>query len=230
MKNLSNELQKDNNLKNQFEFDFRVNHLKKMLGNNPDSHIWFIEMETMLPKYDIVTPERVIGFVTQCAHESGNFRVLEENLNYSADALNRVFSRYFGDPPKRNAGEYARNPKKIANYVYMDEFRTKAGALGNIQPGDGWLFRGRGLKQLTGRNNYTAFGKTVNMSAEEAAEYVGTKKGALESACWFWNTNNCNAFADNRDVEGLTRRINGGTIGLKDRIFRWEQAIKLLRV
>jgi putative chitinase len=156
-----------------------------------------------------------------------DFTALEENLNYSQQALERVFSRYFG-AGKRNAEEYARNPEKIANYVYMDEFRSKAGALGNVQPGDGWKFRGRGLKQLTGRNNYARFAKDYDMTADEAAEWIETKDGALASALWFWNTNNLNPVADGGDVRALTKRINGGDIGLDDRQHRYNVAMQAL--
>jgi putative chitinase len=210
-----------------FNFNFTVEMTRTLLKGNPDADEWHTAMTEVLPMWEINTVERVAGFIAQCAHESNNFRTLEENLNYSADALNRVFGRYFGPAPKRNAAEYARNPEKIANYVYMDQFRSKAGQMGNIQPGDGWRFRGRGLKQLTGRNNYTNFGKTVNMTAEQAAEYVATKKGAIDSACWFWDTAKCNTFADARDIVGLSKRINGGTIGLEDRQRRWNQALQV---
>ena len=210
-----------------FSFVFTKEQLATLLNNNPETEEWFEAMAEILPKYDITTVERVAGFVAQCAHESNNFRSLEENLNYSEDALNSVFGRYFG-PGKRDASEYARNPEKIANYVYMDEYRSARGALGNTEPGDGWRFRGRGLKQLTGRNNYAAFGETVGMSAEEAVEYVKTKPGALESACWFWDKANCNKFADEKDIVGMSKRINGGTIGLEDRKRRWEQALNVL--
>ena len=201
--------------------------LAELINNNPDSDKWFDALVDILPKYDITTEERIAGFIAQCAHESGDFRRLEENLNYSEKALNSVFGRYFGEG-KRDAAEYARNPEKIANYVYQDEFRSKRGQMGNVEEGDGWRFRGRGLKQLTGRNNYTAFGKTVGMSAEEAAEYVATEKGAVESACWFWDTMKLNALADNQDIVAMTKKINGGTIGLEDRTARWEKALALL--
>jgi putative chitinase len=194
-------------------------------NKNPDE--WYENVVDMFKKYDITTPLRIAGFMAQCAHESADFTALEENLNYSENALNSVFGRYFG-PDKRNAAEYARQPEKIANYVYMDEFRSKQGAMGNTKPGDGWRFRGRGIKQLTGRNNYTAFGKSVGMTAEEAAEYVATPKGALESACWFWATNNIDRFADADDIVGMTKRINGGTIGLDDRKMRYERAKNIL--
>jgi putative chitinase len=206
-----------------------VDQLAAMIPSNKAAAAkWHKAMVEILPKYEINTANRIAGFIAQCGHESGDFRIMEENLNYSAKALNAVFGRYFGPAPKRNADEYARNPEKIANYVYMDEFRSKAGQMGNTKAGDGYLFRGRGLKQLTGRNNYTAFGKFVGMTAEEAAEYVATEKGAIESACWFWDTAGCNKFADAGDIVGLSKRINGGTIGLEDRTRRWNEALAIL--
>jgi len=198
-----------------------------MIPKNKESKEWYDIAVDMFKKYDITTPLRIAGFMAQCAHESADFTALEENLNYREETLNKIFPRYFG-AGKRNAAEYAKNPEKIANYVYMDEFRSKQGAMGNTQAGDGWRFRGRGIKQLTGRNNYTAFAKTVDMSAEEAAAYLETKKGAFESACWFWKTNNIASFADKDDIVGMTKRINGGTIGLDDRQSRYNRAKALL--
>lgn len=198
-----------------------------MIPKNRDAEAWYEAAVPMFEQYEINTPNRIAGFMAQCAHESLDFTRLEENLNYSEKALNSVFGRYFGKG-KRDAAEYARNPEAIANYVYQDEYRSKRGALGNTEPGDGWLFRGRGIKQLTGRNNYAAFGATVGMSAEEAAEYVATPKGAMESACWFWSTNRLDRHADKGDNVGLTKAINGGTIGLDDRNRRWEEALAIL--
>ena len=198
-----------------------------MIPKNKDPESWYEAATELFETYEINTPNRIAGFMAQCAHESLDFTRLEENLNYSEKALNAVFGRYFGKG-KRDAAEYARKPEKIANYVYQDEFRSKRGAMGNVNDGDGWLFRGRGIKQLTGRNNYTAFGKTVGMSAEEAAEYVATPKGAIESACWFWKTNKLDKWADKGDNVGLTKKINGGTIGLDDRNRRWEEALAIL--
>lgn len=191
-----------------------------MIAKNKNPGPWYEAAQSLFEKYEINTPNRIAAFMAQCGHESADFTMLEENLNYSEDSLNKVFGRYFGEG-KRNAKEYARNPEKIANYVYQDEFRSKQGAMGNVNPGDGWKFRGRGIKQLTGRNNYTAFGKSVGMSADEAADYVATPKGAFESACWFWATNKLDKFADADDNLGLTKKINGGTIGLEDRNKRY---------
>jgi len=199
-----------------------------MIPTNREAAEWYKIAVDMFKKYDIITNNRIAGFMAQCAHESMDFTALEENLNYSEKALLSVFGRYFGKSPKRNAATYARKPEMIANYVYQDEFRTKKGAMGNTQPGDGWRFRGRGIKQLTGRNNYTTFAKSVGMTAGQAAEYLETKKGAFESACWFWKTNNIASYADRGDIVGMTKRINGGTIGLDDRTKRWNAALTIL--
>lgn len=208
-------------------FELKKEHLAALIPGNKDVDAWHAALVEVMPKYGINTERRAAHFISQCAHESGNFRTLEENLNYSEKALNAVFGRYFGAAPKRNAAEYARNPEKIANYVYQDEFRSKGGQMGNVKEGDGWLFRGRGLKQLTGRNNYTGFGKSIGMTAEEAAEYVATPKGAVESACWFWDTNKLNTIADTDDVVKMTKRINGGNIGLADRQARYKKAMEV---
>lgn len=207
-------------------FEFKEEHLAAMIPTNKKVAMWHKAMLEIFPKYEINTPNRIAGFVAQCAHESTNFTALEENLNYSEAQLLKTFGRYFGPAPKRNAKEYARKPEMIANYVYMDEFRVSK--MGNVKPGDGWLFRGRGLKQLTGRENYTNFGKSIGMTAEEAAVYVATEKGAIESACWFWNRNKLNAVADADDIVKMTKIINGGDIGLADRKSRYEAAKKIL--
>ena len=204
-----------------------VDQLRAMIPTNKEVDAWCEELNKALPKYGITTPERIAGFTSQCAHESGDFNQLRENLNYSQQSLERVFPRYFG-PGKRNAAEYARNPEKIANYVYMDEFRTSK--LGNTQPGDGAKFIGRGLKQLTGRDNYSRFAKDYDMTAEQAAEWLETKEGALASALWFWNTKNLNEVADAEpgDVVRITKIINGGNIGLADRKQRYDKAMAIL--
>jgi len=206
-------------------FELQKEHLAALIPGNKDVDAWHAALVDVLPKYGITTERRMAHFISQCAHESNNFRSLEENLNYSEKSLNAVFGRYFGSAPKRNAAEYARNPEKIANYVYMDEFRKYK--MGNVNEGDGWLFRGRGLKQLTGRENYTRFSKTVGMTAEEGAVYVATPKGAVESACWFWDANNLNTIADTDDVVKMTKKINGGNIGLEDRQQRYTKAMQV---
>ena len=206
-------------------FELKKEHLAAMIPGNQDVDAWHSALVDVLPKYGINTERRMAHFVSQCAHESNNFRSLEENLNYSEKSLLAVFGRYFGAAPKASAAEYARNPEMIANRVYNDEFRKYK--MGNTKSGDGWLFRGRGLKQLTGRDNYTRFGKSVNMTAEAAAAYVATPKGAVESACWFWGANNLNDIADTDDVTKMTKKINGGNIGLADRQARYKKAMEV---
>jgi putative chitinase len=201
--------------------------LAAMIPTNKEVGAWCDALNEMLPKYEITTPKRIAGFVAQCAHESSDFRVLEEGLSYKEETLLRVFPRYFG-LGKANPAEYARNPQKLANYVYMDKNRSAAGALGNIFENDGYAMRGKGLKQVTGRANHTAFGKTVGLTAEEAAEYLLTKKGALESALWFWGSRSLNEVADTGDQVRLTKIINGGDIGLSDRQARYAKAMAVL--
>ena len=207
-----------------FDFDFTKQHLAEIISADADD--WYDALCDLLPKYGITTERRVAHFLSQCAHESAGFKRLEENLNYSAKALRAVFGRYFGDAPKADADEYARNPEMIANRVYNDTYRKYK--MGNTEEGDGYRFRGRGLKQLTGRDNYTRFGKTVDMTAEEAAEYVATPAGAIESACWFWDANNLNDIADTDNVVKMTKKINGGNIGLEDRQKRYTHAMQVL--
>ena len=204
-----------------------VDQLRAMLPTNKEVEEWCAALNEMLPKYGITTDKRIAGFISQCAHESMDFRVLEEALSYKSETLLRVFPRYFG-PGKENPDEYARNPQKLANYVYMDKNRSKGGALGNVKENDGWAMRGKGLKQVTGRANHEAFGKTVGMTAEEAAEYLLTKKGALESALWFWGSRNLNEVSDTGDQVRLTKIINGGDIGLADRQARYAKAMAAL--
>ena len=201
--------------------------LAAMIPTNKEVGEWCAALNEMLPKYGITTDKRIAAFVSQCAHESMDFRVLEEALSYKTETLLKVFPRYFG-PGKENPDEYARNPQKLANYVYMDKNRSKGGALGNVKENDGWAMRGKGLKQVTGRANHEAFGKTVGMTAEEAAAYLLTKKGALESALWFWGSRNLNEVADTADVTRLTKIINGGDIGLADRQQRFAKAMAAL--
>lgn len=201
-------------------FNLTLEHVQALLKGNKEVEAWHKAMVKVFPKYSIDTPERIAGFVAQCGHESLNFTVLEENLNYRAETLDKIFPKYFVKAG-RNAAEYAKQPEKIANIVY-------GGRMGNTQPGDGYKFRGRGIIQLTGRDNYTAFGKTLNKSAEEVISYIASKEGALESACWYWNSRNINKAADHNDIVTMTKLINGGTIGLEDRKKHYEHALAVL--
>jgi putative chitinase len=198
--------------------------LAQLLPKNQYLDDWFVALSKLLPQYQIDTPKRIAAFVAQCSHESAGFTALQENLNYSAGTLRRIFPRYF--PTDEMAQEYVSLPNKqeaIANLVY-------ASRMGNGDPesGDGYRFRGRGLIQLTGRDNYTFFAGSLGISVEEASTYLETFEGAAQSACWFWETNGLNQWADEGDILTLTKRINGGTIGLEDRIKHYEHAISIL--
>jgi len=171
------------------DFDFKIEHVETILHRD-DAHEWYDAMVEMLPKYQIDTPKRVAGFIAQTAHESASYKTITENLNYSAKALNAIFGKYFHRAGV-DAQKYHRQPRKIANRIYANRMDN-----GDTESGDGWTFRGGGILQLTGRYNYTQFGKTVGMSAEEATDYVRTPKGAIESACWFWTANNINKYCD----------------------------------
>ena len=207
--------------KHHFKFDFNKEDVRELLNYSREADAWYDTMCDILPLWDITTIERVAGFIAQCGHESNNFTVLSENLNYSAARLDVVFhSRFSG--AGRDPKNYHRQPEKIANLVYANRIGN-----GSVESGDGWKFRGGGLIQLTGRDNYTRFGKVMKMSAEEATNYVRTKRGAIDSACWFWDTNNINLYCDAQDIVGMTRKINGGRNGLEDRNKKWLAALDL---
>jgi len=172
-------------------------------------------------KYEINTVNRAAGFLAQCGHESNGFTVLKENLNYSAEGLNKIFHKYF--PTVADAQPYARNPEKIANKVYANRMGN-----GPESSGDGYKFRGRGAIQLTGHDNYSKFAASVGYSLDDCVADLETLDGAIESACWFWETNGLNAICDADDIVHMTKKINGGTIGLDDRKAHYEKAKGLL--
>jgi putative chitinase len=194
--------------------------LRSCIGDNPNLDQWCAALNKVLPSYDINTPQRVAAFVAQCAHESANFKTLKENLNYRAEGLMKTWPKRF--PTLEIANQYARQPEKIANKVYADRMGN-----GNEASGDGWRYSGRGLIQLTGKDNYSRFAKSINMDLAKVPAYLETLEGAVQSACWFWNNNNLNSFADKNDIKGMTIRINGGTVGLDDRKKHYEQALKV---
>jgi putative chitinase len=195
-----------------------------MIKGNPYVDQWYHALNEILPVYEINTPERVAAFVAQCAHESGGFRMLKENLNYRAATLRKIFPKYF--PDDASANYYASLPNKqemIANKVYGNRMGN-----GDESTGDGFRYLGRGLIQLTGKNNYTLFAASIDTPLEEIPEYLQTFEGAVQSACWFWDQNNLNQWADKGDILTLTKRINGGTIGLEDRIKHYNHALHVL--
>lgn len=201
-----------------------LEQLKELLPKNPYVENWHAALTQLFPDYEINTPRRMAAFIAQCAHESGGFMILTENLNYRAASLRKLFPKYF--PDDAIAQRYASMPNKqeaIANRIYANRMGN-----GPEESGDGFKYRGRGLIQLTGRQNYTWFAASLEISPEEATEYLGTFEGAAQSACWFWETNKLNQWADKGDIVTLTKRINGGTIGLEDRIKHYEHALHVL--
>jgi putative chitinase len=201
-----------------------LEQLKKMLPKNPYVADWHEALEQLLPDYDINTPKRIAAFIAQCAHESGNFMVLKENLNYRPATLRKIWPRHF--PTDAIANDYASRLDKqrhIANRAYANRMGN-----GDEASGDGHKFLGRGLIQLTGRNNHQAFADSVEMDINDVPEYLATFEGAAQSACWFWETNNLNRFADKDDIKGLTKAINGGYIGLEDRIKHYNHALHVM--
>jgi putative chitinase len=204
-----------------FTFDFKKEHLAQIIHGNPYVDHWYHALCEILPEYEIHTPERVAAFLAQCAHESGGFKFLKENLNYKAASLRKVFPKYF--PTDELAQAYEKKPEKIANRIYGNRMGN-----GPEESGDGFRYCGRGLIQLTGKDNYSWFAASLEIPVEEASEYLETFEGAVQSACWFWETNNLNQWADKGDILTLTKRINGGTIGLEDRIKHYNHALHVL--
>jgi putative chitinase len=184
---------------------------------------WLSPLDKTFKKYQIDTLLRQAAFIGQTGHESASFKVLEENLNYSAKGLVATWPSRFHDI--EFASEYERKPEKIANKVYGGR-----ADLGNTEDGDGWKFHGRGLIQLTGRSNYTVCGLALDKPFAEHPELILDPENACLSAGWFFNKRNLNSLADNEDWETMTKRINGGLIGLNDRIERIHKAIDILGV
>lgn len=205
-----------------FSFDFTAEKFSRCI-NNPRSEEWFSVLCEILPQYGISTKQRVAGWLSQTGHESGDFRTLSENLNYSAQGLMKTFPRYF--PTVALADQYARQPMKIANRVY-------GGRMGNgpESTGEGWRYRGRGILQITGKDNYRNCSNTLygdDLLLREP-DLLLDMDGAVRSACWFWNSRNINADADRGDVVAMTRKVNGGTHGLEDRQRRYRLCISVL--
>ncbi|CAG9233053.1 Glycoside hydrolase [Paraburkholderia sabiae] len=193
---------------------------------SPDA--WANSLNTALPKFGINTPDRIASFLAQTGYESGQFNNLEENLNYSAAALMRAWPKRF--PNEAAAQPYINNPRKLADFVYANRMGN-----GNEQSDDGYVFRGRGLIQLTGRSNYAAVAKVIDAKLLEQPDLLVQPDYACSSAAWYWQSRGLNELADDRtddndleDFAEITRRINGGTIGIKDRFALYKQVIAVI--
>jgi len=198
-------------------------NLDKLKGHVPDTVI--SQLPDTITKFELNTPLRLAHFLAQAGHESGGFKALNENLNYGAKGLLGIFKKYF--PTQALAEQYQRKPEKIANRVY-------GGRMGNgpEATGDGYKYRGRGYIQLTGKDNYTAFGKSINENIAANPDLVATKYPLL-SAAWFFYKNGLHKLADggatDAVVTSITKRVNGGTIGLADRIKHFKEYYNLLK-
>ena len=206
----------------EFNFNFTQDKLKAIIGANPYLDHWYEALCEILPDYEINTVPRVAAFLAQTAHESGQYRAIKENLNYKAESLCKVWPRYF--PDMATANRYAHNQEAIANRAYANRMGN-----GPEESGDGWKFCGRGLIQLTGKDNYTRYAQSTEQSLDEASEHLTTFEGCVQSAAWFWEANNLNQYADSGDILTMTKRINGGTLGLEDRQKHYDHAIHVLQ-
>lgn len=203
---------------------------------------WLTGVQGACLEFGINSPERIAAFLSQCAHESAGFASLEENLNYRATTMAAVWPTRFAerepDPnrpgktrakkgqdgrniPNKFALAIERKPEMIANAVYSNRMGN-----GTIESGEGWKYRGRGLKQLTGKENYTRCGNALKLDLVADPDLLLQPGPAARSAAWFWHANGCNAFADKGDIQGLTKRINGGLIGFDDRKKRYDAVMR----
>jgi len=206
-----------------FDFEFTRDQLQKILPKVKNIGDWYSAMIDALPQYEINTVERVSAFIAQCAHESGGFTLLQENLNYGAKGLVGTFHKYF--PDEASAKPYERQPEKIANRVYANRMGN-----GDEHSGEGWKYRGRGLIQLTGKDNYRRFSHAAfdDDTILDNPDLLLEPYYALHSACWFWNDKMLNDYADTQDLVTMTKKINGGTIGLDDRIHQYNHVVEVL--
>ena len=188
------------------------------LGINPD---WLPHLQKTFDRYSIDNTVRQSAFIGQCMHESANFKVMQENLNYSANGLKSIWASRF--PTDEIANAYARNPEKIANKVYANRMGN-----GNEESGEGWKYRGRGLIQCTGKDLYKTLSDALNIDLVSDPDLLQEMPFASMSAGWFWNKKGLNALADAKDYKEMTKRINGGFNGLEDRIEKINKAIEVL--
>ena len=215
----------------------RVEHIVAAGVKQATAEKWVDAVAAACQEFNINTPQRIAGFLSQCAHESGGFERLQENLNYSADGMAGIWPRRFAvlgpdnkpvkkdgkNQPNKFALALHRKPEMIANVVYSNRMGN-----GPTESGEGWLYRGRGLKQLTGKDNHRACSAGLGVDLVSNPDLLLEPVYAARSAAWFWATNKCNVFADAGDIEGLTKKINGGLIGIDDRKKRYASAVSSL--
>jgi putative chitinase len=196
-----------------------IDQLSQIVPKNPYIDHWHHALCEILPDYDINTPQRIAAFLAQCAHESGGFTAIKENLNYRPQTLVTLFKKYFD---LETATRYCAMPNKqeaIANRIYANRMGN-----GPEESGDGYRYCGRGLIQLTGKDNYTRYAQSTEQTVEEASEHLTTFEGCVQSAAWFWEANNLNQYADKGDILTMNKSINFGTIGIEYRVKNYNHA------
>jgi putative chitinase len=195
--------------------------LAKFIPGNPYIDHWYDALSKLLPDYEINTPQRIAAFMAECIHESAGFTALAENLNYKPETLLKVFPHYF--QTEEIAQQYGHHPEMIANRAYANRMGN-----GPEESGDGWAHCGRGLIQLTGKDNYQAFADSIATPIEQIPEYLQTFEGACQSACWFWENNNLNALADQGNIDKISQITNGGKLGLKERHQNYDNELAII--
>jgi putative chitinase len=214
----------NNKLVGTMQFDLSFESFCAILPQCKQQQLWYDAIMETLPEYEIDTELRFAAFIGQMAHESNSFNTLTENLNYSRDGLLRTFSKYFN---QMNVDAYTRQPQKIANKVYGNRMGN-----GNEASGDGFKYRGRGLVQLTGKDNYrdcsiALYGDETLLNEPDQLLHPAN---AVSAACWFWNMRNLSLLADEQDMVTITKKINGGTHGLEERIVIYNHCLDVLGV
>jgi putative chitinase len=192
-----------------------------IVPNNPYAEQWVEALNKILTQYDITTPLRIAAFMGECCVESTNFTAIQENLNYKAESLHRTWPSHF--ETMEIAEQYAHKPEAIANRAYANRMGN-----GDEASGDGWKYCGRGLIQLTGKDNYQAFADSLQMNVEDTPAYMATFEGAVQSACYFWGNANLNSHADAGNIDQISHIINGGTLGQEERRQHYQRACQIL--
>ena len=198
-----------------------LNKLERILVGNSNVDDWYRALTENIYFFEIDNEKRIAAFLAQTSHESMNYTRVIENLNYRWTSLRSVFPKYF--PNDSLAKKYAHDQRAIANRVYANRMGN-----GPESSGDGWRYRGRGLIQLTGKYNYKKFGDSLGISLSEVPDFLETFDGAVISACWYWENKDLNYYADNDDIKSITKLINGGYIGLEDRIRKYSNILEIL--
>lgn len=198
-----------------------LSKLERILVGNSNVDEWYRALTENIYFFEIDNEKRIAAFLAQTSHESMNYTRVIENLNYRWTSLRSVFPKYF--PNDSLAKKYAHDQRAIANRVYANRMGN-----GPESSGDGWRYRGRGLIQLTGKYNYKKFGDSLGISLSEVPDFLETFDGAVISACWYWENKDLNYYADNDDIKSITKLINGGYIGLEDRIRKYSNILEIL--